>query len=188
MLSKPLGFPMNRNLLGFGMIQGTVREKKCSLGEGFQMIGRGELWHTKEEEKKHIELQRLMLRWFCLITAKPEESEDDGSHLTFTAGPAVASSTGTIYSVNSQFGSSNHFLLELLLPTDICSLSIDSQSCLNSPGCAVCVVRESKEFFCYSNSGPRPQGLGMLKSHFIFCIVMDRQLSLKVICLPYTVG
>ena len=44
MLSEQIyGSPMNRNLLGFGMRYGTDRG-------GVEMIGRGELWYTKEED------------------------------------------------------------------------------------------------------------------------------------------
>ena len=41
---------MKRNLLlGFVMRYGTNKENNTKLGEGVEMTGKGEPWHTKEE-------------------------------------------------------------------------------------------------------------------------------------------
>ena len=50
MLSKSLGSPMKRNLLGYVMRYETNKEKNTKLGEGLRGFCKGEQWHTKKED------------------------------------------------------------------------------------------------------------------------------------------
>ena len=50
MLSKPLGSPMYRNSVGFGVRYGANEEKNTK--RGVEMTGKGELWRMKNEEIK----------------------------------------------------------------------------------------------------------------------------------------
>lgn len=81
-----------------------------------------------------------------------------GAVMYDVAGQAAVTGTGDIYVMSSRVGEQSQLLVRLHLPTDICGLYRDTQSCINSTGCAVCTVTETEQSFCYSNNGSRPSG------------------------------
>lgn len=81
-------------------------------------------------------------------------------HLTSAIGPLAASASGDVYAMSLSSGIPGQVLVRMTLPGDICGLFTDVQRCLANNGCNSCSVKETNQFFCYSNAGPRPQGLG----------------------------
>ena len=66
---------MNRNLVGFGKRYGTDNEEYKVRG-GAEMTGRGELWHTKEEEATRQEIAPSGKHKYVPVIKRMSKSEN----------------------------------------------------------------------------------------------------------------